>query len=67
MSQMCIDATTRARRIFDFAVTVAQDACGAKETQFGEMSVSAEQVHAAYMSSLAMSYGVVAATDDILS
>lgn len=67
MSQMCIDATARAAADFGYAVTVAADACGAKETQFGEVSVAADQVHAAYMASLGMSYGRVLGTQDILA
>ena len=37
MSQMCIDATTRAAADFGFDVTVAEDACGAKEVSFGRI------------------------------
>lgn len=67
MSQMCIDATARAAADMGYAVTVAADACGAKEAQFGDVSVAAEQVQAAFMSALAMTYGAVKITDDILS
>lgn len=66
MSQMCIDATTRAAADLGFAVTVAEDACGAKETSFGGVSLSAEQVHAAFMAPLAMSYAKVMQTQDLL-
>lgn len=66
MSQMCIDATTRAAADFGFAVTVAEDACGAKEASFGGVSLSAEQVHAAFMAPLAMSYAKVVGTAELL-
>jgi nicotinamidase-related amidase len=67
MSQMCIDATTRAAVDFGFQVSVAQDACGAKEMSFGTVTLSAEQVHAAFMAPLAMSYAQVVTTDDLVA
>lgn len=66
MSQMCIDATARAASDFGYQVTVAADACGAKETRFGDIVVDAPLVHAAYMASLAMAYAKVSATAEIL-
>ncbi|PCJ08421.1 MAG: cysteine hydrolase [Rhodobacteraceae bacterium] len=65
MSQMCIDATARAAADFGFQVTVAEDACGAKEMTFGGVELSAVQVHAAFMAPLAMSYAKVGTTDDL--
>lgn len=67
MSQMCIDATTRAAVDHGFAVTVAEDACGAKEAEFGGVTLTAEQVHAAFMAPLAMSYAKVMTTDEVLA
>jgi nicotinamidase-related amidase len=67
MSQMCIDATARAAADLGFAVTVAADACGAKETSFNGVSLSADQVHAAFMAPLAMNYAKVAQTEDLLT
>ncbi len=67
MSQMCIDATTRAAADFGFQVSVAQDACGAKEMSFGTVSLTAEQVHAAFMAPLAMSYAQVVNTSDLVA
>ena len=66
MSQMCIDATSRAAADFGYAVTVVEDACGAKESAFGDVAVPADQVHAAFMAPLAMSYAKVVKTDDVL-
>jgi len=66
MSQMCIDATTRAASDFGFQVTVVEDACGAKEMAFGGVEVSAEQVHAAFMMPLAMGYATVVKTADVI-
>ncbi|MFT7595202.1 MAG: nicotinamidase-related amidase [Paracoccaceae bacterium] len=67
MSQMCIDATTRAAVDHGFQVSVAQDACGAKEMTFGDVSLTAAQVHAAFMAPLAMSYAQVVTTEALLS
>jgi nicotinamidase-related amidase len=66
MSQMCIDATARAAVDFGFQVSVAQDACGAKEMSFGAVALTAEQVHAAFMAPLAMSYAEVVNTEDLI-
>ncbi|MDA4847351.1 cysteine hydrolase family protein [Hoeflea poritis] len=66
MSQMCIDATTRAASDFGYAVTVVEDACGAKEASFGGVTLDAGQVHAAFMAPLAMSYAKVVTTGDFL-
>lgn len=67
MSQMCIDATSRAAADFGYAVTVVEDACGAKELAHGGVEVPAEQVHAAFMAPLAMSYAKVVRADDFLA
>ena len=63
MSQMCIDATTRAAADFGFDVTVPEDACGAKEVSFGSMQVDAGQVHATIMGALDGTYAKVMKTD----
>lgn len=67
MTQMCIDATARAAADFGFAVTVVEDACGAKEQSFAGQTVPAPLVHAAIMAPLAMSYGRVVTTDEHLA
>lgn len=66
-SQMCIDATTRAAVDLGYQVTVAEDACGAKEATFGGMDVPAALVHAAFMAPLAMSYAQVVKTEALLA
>ena len=66
MSQMCIDATARAARDMGFEVTVVADACGAKDTTFGDVTVPAEQVHATIMGALNGSYANVTTTDTYL-
>ena len=56
MTQMCIDATSRAARDFGFNVTLIADACGAKAQSFGDVHLSAQQVQAAILGPLEMSY-----------
>ena len=67
MSQMCIDATARAAADFGFDVTVAEDACGAKEVSFGSIEVDPEQVHATIMGALDGTYAKVVTTDVYLA
>src|SRR5690606_21986669 len=67
MSQMCSDATTRAAADFGFDVTVAEDACGAKEVSFGSMQVDPGQVHATIMGALDGTYAKVVKTDAYLA
>ncbi|PCI03374.1 MAG: cysteine hydrolase [Hyphomicrobiales bacterium] len=67
MSQMCVDATTRAASDFGYEVTLVEDACGAKETAFNGVEVPASQVHAAFMAPLAMSYANVVSCEAYLS
>jgi nicotinamidase-related amidase len=67
MSQMCIDATARAAADFGFDVTVAEDACGAKEVSFADMQVDAGQVHATIMGALDGTYAQVMKTDAYLA
>lgn len=59
MTQMCIDATARAARDLGYDVTLVADACGAKATTFGNTSLTAKQVQAAFLAPLAMSYATV--------
>ena len=65
MSQMCIDATARAGRDLGFSIEVIEDACAASPVRFGEIDLSADQVHAAFMAGLAGAYATIRTTDDI--
>ena len=67
MSQMCIDATARAARDMGFAVTVVEDACGARDVAFGGTTVPAAQVHATIMGALNGSYATVTTTEAYLA
>lgn len=59
MTQMCIDATTRAARDFGYNVTLVADACGVKSMTFGDTKLTAEHVQAAFLAPLAMSYATI--------
>ncbi len=66
MSQMCIDATTRAAADLGYHNTVIHDACAARAVSFNGIDVPAEHVHAAFMGALSGRYANLAATNDIL-
>ncbi|MEM8744888.1 MAG: cysteine hydrolase family protein [Pseudomonadota bacterium] len=63
MSQMCIDATTRAAADLGYRVRVIEDACGAKEQSFNGKDVPAPMVHAAFMAPLSGAYAEVLTTE----
>lgn len=67
MSHMCIDATTRAASDLGFPCTVIHDACATRDLQFGETSVPAGQVHAAFMSALRSGYAKVVSLEKFLA
>jgi nicotinamidase-related amidase len=67
MSHMCIDATVRAAADLGFACRVAHDACATRSLGFGSETVSAREVHAAFMAALASSYAEVLAAAEIIA
>lgn len=67
MTQMCIDATTRAAFDLYYECTVISDACAARPQSFGGVDVEAARVHAAFLSALAAVYARVVPTDEYLS
>ena len=66
MSNMCIDAVTRAASDLGYGCAVAHDACAAADLALGEVAVPAPQVHAAFMAALGLAYARVAACEDLL-
>ena len=66
MSNMCIDATTRAASDLGFHCTVVQDACAARPAVLGSIQVPAEQVHAAFMANLGSAYATVLSLEELL-
>ena len=65
MSQMCIDATTRAAVDLGYRVTLVSDACAAASVSCDGVEVPSDQVHAAIMAPLAASYAKVVKTADL--
>jgi nicotinamidase-related amidase len=65
MSHMCIDATARAAADYGFNVTVVGDATATRDVEFNGMTVSADQVHAAFMSALGFAYAKVVTAEDV--
>lgn len=59
MTQMCIDATARAAKDLGYEVTLVADACGAKSVSYNGIDVSAQQVQAAFLAPLGMSYATI--------
>ena len=67
MSHMCIDATSRAASDLGYPVTVVHDACATRDVDFGDHTVPAAQVHAAFMSALAFAYARVVSRHEYLA
>jgi nicotinamidase-related amidase len=67
MTQMCIDATTRAAVDYGFKTILVSDACGAKGGLFNGVDLPAEVVQAAFLAPLAMSYAKVVTTQDAMT
>ena len=65
MTHMCVDTTVRAASDLGFSCTVAHDACATKALTFGDQTVPAYSVHAAYMAALDGSFGNVLSTADV--
>jgi nicotinamidase-related amidase len=52
MTHMCVDSTTRAATDLGFPCVLAHDACAARALSFGGATVSAEDVHTAFLAAL---------------
>jgi len=66
MSHMCIDATVRAACDLGFRCRVAQDACATRALTFGQETVPAVKVHAAFMAALSAAYAQVLSTEELI-
>jgi nicotinamidase-related amidase len=66
MSQMCIDATTRAAFDLGFKCTVIEDACATRNLTFKGEIVPAWAVHGAFMAALQGIYAEVVSAGDFL-
>jgi len=67
MSNMCIDATTRAAADLGFKCTVVHDACAARALKFGARAVPADDVHASFMAALSGVYARVCARAELFT
>jgi len=66
MSHMCIDAVTRAAVDFGFECHVVHDACSTLDLEFNGVTVSAHDVHHAFMAALSFGYCNVDSTEKLL-
>ncbi|EGC28603.1 hypothetical protein DICPUDRAFT_159949 [Dictyostelium purpureum] len=67
MSHMCVDSATRAAKDLGWSdITVIEDCCATRDLTFGNKTVKAEDVHAAYMSALAFAFAKVITTEEYL-
>lgn len=65
MTHMCVDATVRAAKDFDFECTVIGDACATRDLEINGKSVKAADVHNAFLSALSFFYANIKNTNTI--
>lgn len=58
-THLAIDATARAAYDFGFSCTVLHDACAARNLEFNNMIIPAQNVHHAFLSSLQGTYAAI--------
>ncbi|MFP8834790.1 cysteine hydrolase family protein [Hydrogenophaga sp. XSHU_21] len=66
MTHMCVDTTVRAASDLGFACELAQDACATTHLRFGDRTVEADDVQAAYLSALNDGFAAVRPVDAIV-
>lgn len=66
MTHMCVDATTRAAKDFDYTVEVIGDACATKNLEVNGISVEAKDVQTSFLSALNYFYSNVKTTEEYL-
>lgn len=67
MTHMCIDTTVRAAKDYDLPVTLISDACATRNLEFNGLTVTAEQVQAAYMAALSGLFATVQTTREFVA
>ena len=65
MTHMCIDSTTRAAADLGFQCVLAHDACATRALSFGGATVSAENVHTAFLAALNGFFAKVLSVEEI--
>ncbi|WP_432735360.1 cysteine hydrolase family protein [Maridesulfovibrio sp. FT414] len=66
MSNMCVDATTRAANDLGYKCTVIHDACCGAALEFEGKAVNPAEVHTAFMASLGMFYAEMKSSADYI-
>lgn len=66
MSNMCVDATTRAAFDLGYKCTVVEDACCGASLKFNGTQIESTEVHAAFMASLGMVYADIITTAELI-
>jgi nicotinamidase-related amidase len=66
MTSMCVDATVRAAVDLGFETTVVHDACATCDLQFDGRSVSAAEVHSAFLAALGDGYATIVSSDEMV-
>lgn len=66
MTQMTVEATVRAAYDLGFSCTVLHDACAAHHLEFNHMTISAHDVHYAFLAALEPIYATVLSAEDFL-
>ena len=65
MSHLCIDTTVRAAFDLGFRCRVVADACATRNLKFGNTTIEAEHVHAAFMAALSAPFAKIIEADSI--
>ncbi|HEX6692889.1 MAG TPA: cysteine hydrolase family protein, partial [Burkholderiales bacterium] len=65
MTHMCVDATVRHAADLGYKVTLLGDACATRAQKYGDESVPARQVHAAFLAALNGFYAKVIRADEL--
>lgn len=66
MTHSTVDATVRAAYDLGFSCTVLHDACTARQLEFNHTTISAQNVHFAFMAALHPDYATVLSLDEYL-
>jgi nicotinamidase-related amidase len=66
MTHMCVDATTRAAKDFDFVLEVIADACATRDLEINNKTANAEDVQTAFLSALKFYYSEITETSDYI-
>lgn len=67
MSHMCIDTTVRAAFDLGYATLLVAEACATRDLAFGDITVPAAQVHAAFMGALGGTFAQSVTVDALKS